>query len=50
MHAVTELHVGLLLQSGGSVAQRYTEYARKINVHEGGFFFIKTNTELAVAN
>lgn len=35
MHAVTELHVRLLLQSEGSVAQRYTEYKRKINVHWG---------------
>lgn len=49
MHAVTELYVRLLLQSEGNVAQRYTEYERKINVLFL-FFFFKTNTELAVAN
>lgn len=50
MHAVTELHVGLLLQSDGSVAQRYTEYKRKINVHFFFFFNFKMSTELAVTS
>lgn len=55
MHAVTEVHVGLLLQSEGSVAQiqnmreekMYTVFFVYFLIF---FFYFKMNTELAVAN